>query len=737
MKSGLSLSIVKEFADTLNLDYNYNDLRDKVFTSPQNKELSIQELNHLLNEVGSFIGLTFVEQQLRPEAFEDMFIDPSLPILVYIRNAGLKPFIIKNSGGDRVKGKVFEKDEIDTLEISITQLIEIIHTTAIEATAGKSLTYILFLAPLVVRPTTSNYDPGEHPTPVQRLWRLLVSESKDISYIYIYAITAGILSLTTPLGVQAIIGLVSGGLILEPVIVLIGFVIIATFLSGALQVMQVRIVETLKQRIFAKAAFEFAYRVPRISLESVSSSYAPELMNRFFDILTVQKGISKILTDFLAAVLQILFGLLLLSFYHPFFIFFGFILLLVLFIIFRYTGKRGLSTSILESKYKYKIVHWLEEVARTLATFKLAGFTNLPVYKMDEHLSNYLKKRQAHFKVLVNQYISIVIFKTLITGGILILGSFLVIDNQITLGQFVASDIVIITILAAVEKIILNLDVIYDILTALDKVGYVTDIPIVKSGGVILSSESNKGYEIQTANLHYKYPGAKESTLKGIDIHIQSGEKIGVIGKSGAGKTTFVNVVTGLYESYEGMIMYEGYSLQDINISSLRDNIGDNLSGADIFDGTILENITVGKSNVSIEDVRWALEKLGIYEYVLSLPKGLHTHLVASGHELASGMAKKIILARTLAERPKLIVFDDFLSNLELSFQEYLIDYLFSHENTATVLAVSPNPYLLQKCDRIVIVENGKILTIGTYEQLVSNPIFRSLVQYETKNIHS
>lgn len=728
MKNSLSLAIVKAFADELDLEYNLNELREKIITPGPANDFTVQDLNHIINELSAFIGLTFVEQNLTHQAFEDMFISPSLPLLVYVREeSGLKPFMIKAYSQERAIGLVFEPDENRSLTLTFYQLSEKIFT---KKDFNQEAETVHFLTPLVVSPSETPYQNAVPFSPMERFWRLIVTESRDIYYIYIYAVVAGILSLTTPLGVQAIIGLVSGGLILEPVVVLIGFVIVATLVSGFLQVMQVRIVETLQQRIVTRAAFEFSYRIPRISLEALSKKYAPELMNRFFDILTVQKGLAKVLTDMLAAVLQIFFGLILLTFYHPFFIFFGFFLILVLYFIFRLTGPNGLKTSIQESTYKYKMVHWLQEIARTLSTFQLAGFTNLSVYKMDEHVTHYLKKREAHFRVLIIQYYSIVLFKTIITGGILILGSFLVINNQITLGQFVASDIVIITILAAVEKIILNLDVVYDILTALEKIGQVTDIPLVQSGGVILASGSDAGYEIQAANLRYRYPDAPRYALNGIDFHIRPGEKIAILGRTSSGKTTFVNILAGLYPSYEGIVIYDGYSLRDVNINSLRDNIGDNLSGADIFDGTILENISVGKSTVTIIEAKWALEMVGLYEYVLNLPNGVHTHLVAGGKQLSSGVAKKIILARTLAEKPKMVIFDDFLYSLEAAFQEKIIDYMFDKTNTVTVVAVSQNPYLLRKSDRIFIMDEGKILKIGTYNELYNTAEFKRLAYF-------
>ena len=222
-----------------------------------------------------------------------------------------------------------------------------------------------------------------HPqiTPIKRFFRLLQVDKRDISFVYIYAIFSGLITLTLPLGIQAIIGLIVGGSISSAWIVLIAVVTIGTALTGWLKVMQLYVTESIQRRIFTRSAFDFAYRIPRLPMEELLSEHPPELVNRFFDTITIQKGLPKILMDFSSAVLQILFGLILISFYHPLFIFFGVFLIAIVAIIFYFAGPAGIRTSLQESKYKYEVAYWLEEIARTMATFKLSGASELPLEK--------------------------------------------------------------------------------------------------------------------------------------------------------------------------------------------------------------------------------------------------------------------------------------------------------------------------------------------------------------------
>ncbi|MFT6245991.1 MAG: ABC-type bacteriocin/lantibiotic exporter with double-glycine peptidase domain, partial [Crocinitomicaceae bacterium] len=280
-------------------------------------------------------------------------------------------------------------------------------------------------------------------SPVRRFWLLLKPDKLEIRNLYIYAIIIGLLNLVLPLGIQSIINLIQGGEVSTSWLVLVGLVAAALSLSGILQINQLRITENLQQKFFTRAAFEFAYRIPRIRLEQLFKEYAPELMNRFFDIVSIQKGTTKILIDFSSASIQVLFGMILLSLYHPFFIVFSLFLISIIIGIFYFTIRSGLKTSLEESKHKYRIAHWLEELARSNTTFKLAGNPKLPMDRINEQSSKYINAREKHFGILRKQYSLMIVFKVLVAVGLLLIGGLLVIDQQMNIGQFVAAEIVI------------------------------------------------------------------------------------------------------------------------------------------------------------------------------------------------------------------------------------------------------------------------------------------------------
>ncbi len=555
-------------------------------------------------------------------------------------------------------------------------------------------------------------------TPAQRFWRLLKPDRREIRNVYTYAVFSGLISLSLPLGIQAIVNLIQGGQISTSWIMLVVFVVLGVTLTGILQIFQLRITENLQQKIFARAAFEFAHRIPRITLEALYKHHAPELMNRFFDVMSVQKGLSKMLIDFSAASLQVIFGLLLLSFYHPFFILFSLILVLLVYAIFRFTAKRGLSTSLEESKNKYKVAHWLEELARTSTTFKLAGRTDLPMQRIDQHVGDYLKARESHFSVLMRQYSLMVLFKVIVATGLLAIGGILVMEQHMNIGQFIAAEIIILLVMASVEKLILSLETIYDVFTSLEKVGQVTDLELEPIKGVDMEEEcAGCGVVVDLQEVNFAYPEQPSNILNGLSLSIGSNERLLIAGPNGAGKSTLLHVIAGLYNVQEGIVAYNGFPKGSLELLSLRSVIGDCLSQEQLFDGTVMENITMGR-NVTLERVKTVVHHLKLGEFIKRLPLGYDTPLEPQGKKLPQSIIQKLLLARAIADEPKLLLLEDPLEHLDNTEQQSIINYLTDPQHQWTLVAVSSDPYLASRCRKIALMEAGAITSIGTYEEM-------------------
>lgn len=707
---------LREVALAMKHSFSLEDIQHVEANQRNYAEDEVAEFTRDLSEAGNKIRVLFMENQLDEKTFLDYFEEQTKPVLTFYRDEEnrLYPALLIPS-----------KKGIKTIHINLEgeQSTQFDSTRLLKNENGEITFFAIYG---YESPVSIQTNEGEHPGPVRRLFQLLKTEKQEIFYILFYAIVVGLISLIVPLGIQTTVELISGGVIFSSVYLMIGLVIVGVIVSGVLQMIQISLVEFLQRRIFTKAAFEFAYRIPRIRLEALQKNYAPELINRFFDVMTIQKGLPKLLIDLSSASIQILFGLLLISLYHPFFVFFGLILLSTLGLIFYLTGPRGLNSSIQESKYKYKVAQWLEELARAIQSFKLAGSTELPLRKTDYNVNSYLKNRKIHFNVLLTQYSFIVLFKACIIGGLLILGTILVVDRQITLGQLVASEIVIILILGAVEKIIMYMDVVYDLLTAVDKVAHVTDLPIERTGGYDFPKVKDEGFSVRFKDLKYKYKGSNQYALNGIDLEISAGEKICLTGSGGAGKTTLVNILAGLYSDYEGVATINHFSLRDLDLTHLRDYVAKNISQEDLFDGTLIENLTVGKISETVQDAIEAMRTVGILDTVNAMPDGLNTQILSGGIGLSSSFCNKLILARCLAEKPRLLILNDLFHAITKKEKMELLGVL--HQAKRTIIYVSNDPLVMSACDRVVILADGKIKSADTMDNLMKNNLVNDLI---------
>ena len=323
---------------------------------------------------------------------------------------------------------------------------------------------------------------ADDPTAWERLLGMLHVERSTINYIFLHAMLIGLIGLTLPLGTTAVFNFLSNGALYSSTYILIGIVLLGIVVGGLLLIGQLTLVEVLEQRIFAKATLEFAYRFPRIKRDELTGEYPPELVNRFFDVLTIQKGIAKLLVDVVAAAVQIFFAAILLSFYHPVFMTFGIITVLVIVLMLTTFFRRGLQTSIEESAYKYEVVAYLEQVAGDLDSYRnRPDKMEMVIAETDRITANYLKSRNAHFRVLKKFFFSSVALRTILMGGLLLLGSYYVVERQMTLGQFVAAEVIIVQIAYAIEKFMTSLDTIFDMVTGSEKLAAVTDLELEES----------------------------------------------------------------------------------------------------------------------------------------------------------------------------------------------------------------------------------------------------------------
>lgn len=544
-------------------------------------------------------------------------------------------------------------------------------------------------------------------TPLKRFFKLLKEEKKEVYAIYFYSLLNGAVSLILPLGIQAIVNFVLGGRVTTAWLIMVLVVAIGITFGGFLQISQLYLTEKLEQRIFTKTGFSFAYRLPRLKLDALQEKHTPELVNRFFDAVNLQKGMAKILIDFSFATVQIFFGMILLALYNVFFVIFSVILLALVAVIFYYTSPKGMETNLKVSTQKYKTAFWLEEIGRTMATFKLAGNSNLPFNTIDKLLESYVDFRNKHFAVLVLQYKVMIVFKALIVTTLLVVGSLLLIDDQISIGQFIAAEVIIILIVSSVEKVILSLETVYDTLVATEKIGQIMDLPMERISGTEKSLNTDYyGLHFDIRNLSYKNNKANFDIIDNLSFELSPGDKVVLTGNSGSGKSTLMNLMAGLYSEYRGRIIVNGLPIDTMNLDKLRSFIGDSFTYQSIFYGTIYENITLQKE-VDDKHVREIIELVGLKEYIFRLQDDWDTQLLPEGKNLSRLIISKIILARCLVNKPKALLLENIISPFEKEDKERIMDYIL--EKDWTVVLVSEDKDIISRFPRVVELNQGKL----------------------------
>lgn len=543
----------------------------------------------------------------------------------------------------------------------------------------------------------------------ERFKGLLALEKGDVLQILYYAIFAGLVNLSLPLGIQAIINLIQGAQISTSWIVLVVLVTLGVAFVGVLQLMQIRIIENIQQKIFARSAFEFAYRFPKIKMEAFGFQYPPELANRFFDTITVQKSLSKILVDVPAAMLQIFFGLILLSFYHPFFILYGLLLLILVYVVFKLTAERGLETSLDESKQKYKVAHWLQEIARSVIGFKMSGATSHAMDRSDALVEKYLKARESHFRILVVQFIQMIGFKVLVTSGLLVIGGLLVLNQQMNIGQFVAAEIIILLVINSVEKLIFSLETFYDLLTSLEKMGQIVDMDLEPQLGEKPVWE-NLQFTVELKNVSFKVKEADKFAIADISLQIPHRSKIWVPSASGSGKSTLIQLIGGLLQPTKGTIYVNERDMRGINLNHYRAQIGMSLETETPFEGSILDNITFGDKRISDVEIDNVLMEVGLVDFVKAQPKGIRTTIYPEGQHIPTSIGKKIILARSIIRKPKLLLLKEPLDQIDEQEANKIMDFLVDSSNPWSLIVVSKNPRWGIVCERTLLLDKGTLI---------------------------
>ena len=534
-----------------------------------------------------------------------------------------------------------------------------------------------------------------HQPPHRRLLSLLSAERSDLWVAVIFSIAIGLLSLAVPVATQALVNTVAFGNLLQPLLVLSLIVLCVLSVSAALQLFRYRVVEMLQRRVFVRLASESVNRLLRARTDILRLQNGPEVVNRFLDIVTVQKAGASLLVDGLSVAMQTVIGMILLALYHPWLLAFDAVILAALFIVVFPLGKGAIDTAIGESKAKYALVGWLEEIARNATAFRGEAQARFAFERCDTLVHEYLNYRAKHFRIVLRQFAGSLALQALASAALLGVGGLLVIQRQLTLGQLVAAELVVAAVLSGISKFSKHLETFYDLLAALDKLGALTSLPVEPPGSEPLPSLSE--------------PARLAIRSRAFSLDVRPGGTIGLTGASGAGKSALIDTISGYADTPGGAVEIDGVDIRNLRLDQVRSQVAV-VRAPEIFHGSILDNIRIGR-NLTSADVQRALAQVGAWTAIRDLPDGLDTILATGGAPpLPQGRQQALNFARAVAGQPRLLIVDEALDAIQDTDQrESLAALLFDPASPWTLILVSSRPELLRRCSRILHLPSGEL----------------------------
>jgi ABC-type bacteriocin/lantibiotic exporter with double-glycine peptidase domain len=545
--------------------------------------------------------------------------------------------------------------------------------------------------------------PFSEKPPLKRLFNHLKLEKTDIRRLVILTICIGLLSLATPVAIQALINIVTMGGLLEPLYVVSFMLFLLLCLSGTLYVLERYIVELIQRRFFVRAAINAAHSAQSAKAEIHDHHNSAELMNRFFDVITVQKSAAALLTYGLSATLQAIIGSIVLMFYSFYFAIVVFVILFVLYFVVFKLGKLATQTAIQESKSKFKVAAWLEVLARNLITFKFQNGAKFGTYKAEKITNDYLQDRKDHFKTLLFQNITGGIIYAFAGTAMLALGGTLVIQGEINLGQFVAAELIIFSVLLSFRKFVEYLEYYYDLLAAIDKLGIIDDFPTETHGQHAL--DVTDGLKLEVKNLTFSY-SPQSSLIQNLSFSLPAQGEICIYGESGTGKSTIAELMTGLRTTQHGQIEMNGINIQALNLEKVREHIG-YVGQIEVIETSILENIQLNRAAFGIEKITSLLKAIHLYDAIFKLPAGLDTQLAPSGAPLSYQQTQLVMLARALLGEPKLVIIDELLDGLDTAQLTHVLSQLKAENRNYALIVLTRIETIANCFDNVIHLNNA------------------------------
>jgi putative ABC transport system ATP-binding protein len=546
---------------------------------------------------------------------------------------------------------------------------------------------------------TEAHDPdhqAEHLPPLRRWLRLLKLDTNDIWTLGVFTVVVSFLDLATPLAVEQMVTTIGFASVVQPLIWIAVMLFAILTLSSIIKALQLFVVEILQRRMVVRIVADLADRFPRLERSAMDGIHGPEMANRFFDVITMQKATAVLLIDVMALVIQTFAGLLLLAIYSPFLLAFDIVLIMLMTLCVYVLGRGAVRTAIEESLIKYRIAHWLEDVIGNPIAFQVHGGEELSVDRANRLVVEYLGARRMHFNILIRQSLFALMLYAVSISALLSLGGWLVINNDLTIGQLVASVSVVAVVVGAFSKVGKSLEIFYDLMAATNKVGHLIDLPTIPP-----SRSLDAGIGPVDVRFRDLTVGGESHPVHIPNFQVSAGQRVAITGEGQCGKSTLLQTLAGLRTPTSGLVEIGGIDSRDVNRFADGSMVG-LANEVEIFHSTVLEAITLNRLSLQQNDVREALQAVELWDEILALPRGLDTQLQTGGFPLSQSQAARLMLARSIIARPRLLLIDGTLDRLPSRMRHRIWENLRRPQQPWTLLIVSSDPQIIDDCSKCI-----------------------------------
>ena len=546
--------------------------------------------------------------------------------------------------------------------------------------------------------------------PWRRARALIYLDADDAKLAAVYGVAIGILSLTVPLAVQAVVNTVSFGAVLQPLIVLTALVAIVLTLSGTVRVLQAKVVESILARMYVRAVTDLARRLLQVERAALDQINTAEVTSRFLEIPVIQKALAVLLIDGIDLVLKLLIGLALLAFYHPLLLVFSLGLLLSLAIVVFAGGRGAVKTALDESSAKYAAASWIEHLVRMPGGLRSTAARGWAIGRADRLARRYRDARGRHFAKLLRQIVGGIGIKVIGSAMLLGIGGSLVLAQQLTLGQLVASELVFASISLALIKLHKQLEAAYDLMASSAKFGLLVDLPLERTGGELVTARGPARVQLRGVAFGHRHG---PQVLQGATLDIEPGERLVLDGAPGIGTSTVLDVLALQRAPTAGQLRLDGIDVRLLELAHARTGVV-LVRDPELMHDTLLENLRCHRPDAELREVEAAIEATELGDVVTGLPQGLATPVVPSGLPLSRTQVRRVALARALIARPRLLLIDGGLDDLGLSAEAKarVLDRVLGDAAPATTIVVTSDDDVRRRCARRLRLEARQLVEV-------------------------